>query len=110
LQLQEASDGAEEQQQETVHGALYYYYCIAIIQIVRERETISAQMSSWTTRRSEDGGPARSNLRHANNSQSQKQQPGHSTSGSGLLSFLKTELDSFVKGLSGKPDVRTACC
>lgn len=30
----------------------------------------------------------------------------NSNGGGGLFSFLKTELDSFVKGLSGKSDVR----
>lgn len=29
------------------------------------------------------------------------------SAGGGILSFLKTELDSFVRGLSGKGDVRS---
>lgn len=32
---------------------------------------------------------------------------GSNSGSGGLFSFLKTELDSFVKGLSGKPEVGT---
>lgn len=56
---------------------------------------------SWSGRKSEEGRQA-SNVA---TSQNGSQAGGAAGTGGGIFSFLKTELDSFVKGLSGKADV-----
>ncbi|KAK9897122.1 hypothetical protein P389DRAFT_53501 [Cystobasidium minutum MCA 4210] len=63
---------------------------------------------SWPGRKSEDGRAAASSS--VANSQNGARSSSHTTTasaggGGGIFSFLKTELDSFVKGLSGKADL-----
>lgn len=59
---------------------------------------------SWPGGRKSEDGRAASSLANSQNGGG-SQITASTTTGGGIFSFLKTELDSFVKGLSGKADV-----